>query len=565
MPHEELSKSELNSEAVALEQKCEPECWCLNSTNIRTAHIARSKSLSHINDTYTTGEIRRIQERLLRTNSQIHRSVLKNFSSTQKVTLISLSFVNFMSFCSMSIMAPFFPKEAAEKGLSDTLSGFVFSFYALVMFLTSPLFGKIIPRVGAKFLFISGIFVAGTCNILFGALEYVHDYTSFVGLCFTIRGFEALGASAFSTATHVFVIRCFPEYISTVLGILETFVGLGMSVGPAFGGFLYSLGGFEMPFFVLGVAMIAVIPLNFFLLPPSQDLILNPKKESMWKLLKAPSVILTCCVVVVVSSTWGFLDPTLEPHLRQFNLQPEKVGLIFLMFSSIYAIFSPIWGWLCDRFQDHWSMMVWGLILNTISLLCVGPCPFLPFLESSIWLNLLALSGMGISVALALLPTFQCVLKGALASGFSESLATYSIVAGIWSSVYSLGEVVGPSVGGILLQYYGFPTAATVMAAMTFLVLIPTLIFCGCQNGRNKNNENLSDSGISASWRSEDSEQSPLLESTSDANHRLYVQEKVNSYEQSRKMDYMIGDLDPDQPTDFRGTVTVTSKGACEA
>jgi MFS family permease len=44
----------------------------------------------------------------------------------------------------MSIMAPFFPREAAEKGLSETLSGFVFSFYALVMFLTSPIFGKIV-------------------------------------------------------------------------------------------------------------------------------------------------------------------------------------------------------------------------------------------------------------------------------------------------------------------------------------------------------------------------------------------------------------------------------------
>lgn len=62
----------------------------------------------------------------------------------QKLTLASLALVDFMSFCSMSIMAPFFPREAAEKGVSETLSGFVFSFYALIMFLTSPIFGKIV-------------------------------------------------------------------------------------------------------------------------------------------------------------------------------------------------------------------------------------------------------------------------------------------------------------------------------------------------------------------------------------------------------------------------------------
>lgn len=102
------------------------------------------------------------------------------------MTLLLLAFVDFMCFCSMSIMAPFFPREAAEKGLSDTLSGFVFSFYALIVFLISPILGKIVsmlelfvvhnviwldfqlPRFGTKYLYISGIFLTGACNLLFG-------------------------------------------------------------------------------------------------------------------------------------------------------------------------------------------------------------------------------------------------------------------------------------------------------------------------------------------------------------------------------------------------------------
>lgn len=79
-----------------------------------------------------------------RTNSRLERSTFKSFTRKQKLTLTSLALADFISFCSMSIMAPFFPREAAEKGLSDTLSGFIFSFYALVVFLTSPIFGKIV-------------------------------------------------------------------------------------------------------------------------------------------------------------------------------------------------------------------------------------------------------------------------------------------------------------------------------------------------------------------------------------------------------------------------------------
>ncbi|KAK9738961.1 Major Facilitator Superfamily [Popillia japonica] len=201
----------------------------------------RSKSLSTLEpQTFCQSDIRRIRERLLRTNSHIQPSAIKAFSKSQKMTLVSLAIVDFLSFCSMSIMAPFFPKEASEKGLSDVLSGFVFSFYALVMFLTSPIFGKILPKVGAKFLFISGVFVAGICNLLFGTLEFVRNYTLFTCYCFLIRGLEALGASAFSTASYVFVVNSFPNHIGSVLGILETFVGFGMSTGPALGGLLYS-------------------------------------------------------------------------------------------------------------------------------------------------------------------------------------------------------------------------------------------------------------------------------------------------------------------------------------
>lgn len=56
--------------------------------------------------------------------------------------------------------------------------------------------------------------------------------------------------------------------------------------------------------------------------------------------------------------------------------------------------------------------------------------------------------------------------------GCGDSLGTYSVVAGIWSCMYSLGEVIGPSIGGVLLQTYGFPVASTVMATITIALVI---------------------------------------------------------------------------------------------
>lgn len=144
-----------------------------------------------------------------------------------------------------------------------------------------------IPYVGTKFMFISGIFLNAGCNILFGyvnpystfryhssefdtiiiqfcsMLPGIQNNTQFAIFCFVVRGFEAVGAGAFSTASFIYVIHMFPDNVSAVLvstaeknadeifsnnkntiilqGVMETFAGLGMSIGPAFGGFLYAV------------------------------------------------------------------------------------------------------------------------------------------------------------------------------------------------------------------------------------------------------------------------------------------------------------------------------------
>ena len=43
-------------------------------------------------------------------------------------------------------------------------------------------------------------------------------------------------------------------------------MGLGLSLGPAIGGFLYSFGGYGLPFFVLGGIMLATIPMCCFII-----------------------------------------------------------------------------------------------------------------------------------------------------------------------------------------------------------------------------------------------------------------------------------------------------------
>ncbi|KAJ3662536.1 hypothetical protein Zmor_006881 [Zophobas morio] len=417
----------------------------------------------------------------------------KKFTCKQKIALVMLAIVDFMSFCSMSIMAPFYPQEAATKGMSESLAGFVFGFYALVVFLSSPVFGKTLPKIGLKCLFTGGVLISGLCSLVFGTLHLIEDYFLFTTFSFIIRGLGALGSSAYSTASYVIIVNIFPDHAGAVRGLLETFVGLGMSVGPALGGLLFAIGGFGLPFYVIGLVIILIAPLNVYLLPSSERCALETKTGSFTKLMKIPSLVVTCCIIVVIAMTWSFLDPTLEPHLRKFKLSPGNIGLIFLLLSAMYGIFSPAWGWLTDRMNNYWCLMTSGLFFSSVTLLLLGPSPVLSFLEDSIWLNIVALSLLGVSVAMALMPTYQAILDSALEEGFEDNLGTHSVIAGLWSCVYSLGEVLGPVIGGAVLQNFGFPVTSTVFSLLNLVMAVVGTFYFFLRKRKNSSSNILTD------------------------------------------------------------------------
>jgi hypothetical protein len=48
-------------------------------------------------------------------------------------------------------------------------------------------------------------------------LAYIENFATFTAYCFVVRGMEALGASAYATASYVFVVDIFPDNIGSVL------------------------------------------------------------------------------------------------------------------------------------------------------------------------------------------------------------------------------------------------------------------------------------------------------------------------------------------------------------
>lgn len=82
--------------------------------------------------------------------------------------------------------------------------------------------------------------------------------------------------------------------------------------------------------------------------------------------------------IVVTSMSIGFLQATLEPHLRQFELTPITLGVMFVVNGGTYAITAPGFGWICDKSVQPKVITIIGTVLVTIGFSLVGPVPFLP-------------------------------------------------------------------------------------------------------------------------------------------------------------------------------------------
>ena len=85
--------------------------------------------------------------------------------------------------------------------------------------------------------------------------------------------------------------------------------------------------------------------------------------------------------VAAASASLGFLQATLEPHMREFNLSPLLVGSMFVINGACYGISAPLWGYVCDR-RPAKLVMVCGAVCILVNFSIIGPLPFFPFKKS---------------------------------------------------------------------------------------------------------------------------------------------------------------------------------------
>ncbi|XP_064487793.1 MFS-type transporter SLC18B1-like [Ornithodoros turicata] len=379
---------------------------------------------------------------------------------------------NFCAAMSFSLQAPFFPKQAEQKGATPTEYGLIFSSFYFTIFLIAPLYGKLVGLISPKNMMIGGLLVTCFSVASFGFVTLVPGRYAFVATAFIIRITEGFGAAAYVTASSTIVMTEFPDNLGTVMSSLKTAFSVGVIVGPSIGGVLFDLGGFCVPFIVCaGLGFLCMIA-SIFVIPENGEKATESSRNAkhFWS---GPMVYLFGAAIFGAYVCVGFNQATLEPHLRQFGLSTSLLGLLFMTQGIMNCVAVPVWGLLCDRKVNTTLLSAIGCVFVSIYLTFIGPAPFLP-IPTKLWLVIVSLACFGIGLGGASICAFIATLQYTLSRGFERNTATNGLVSSMFTICQSMGAFTGPALGGALLQHVGYKWGTVVF--LSFQVILATLL-----------------------------------------------------------------------------------------
>jgi len=134
------------------------------------------------------------------------------------------------------------------------------------MFVFSPVFGKMLTKLGRKKVLVIGCLCEGTAMICFGFLDYMEDPIAYATLSFLCRFVEGFGNGCLNSGASSIIADEFEDNMGNLMGLTQTFTGLGMLSGPILGSLLFEAGGFKIPFFVTGsLLFLLIVPVMAFI------------------------------------------------------------------------------------------------------------------------------------------------------------------------------------------------------------------------------------------------------------------------------------------------------------
>jgi DHA1 family multidrug resistance protein-like MFS transporter len=353
---------------------------------------------------------------------------------------------------------PLLPLYLTERlHASVKLVGLVASTFAIVETVFKITWGSVADRVGRRPLIIGGLLLSSLAPLLMSLLRAPWLFVP-------LRLLDGLGSAALWPSAAAIMVDLTPSQSrARVMGLLNMFFLTGLALGPALGLYVAGFAGSYKAGFYIASALLLVSALTAWWtlseVPPSTGgegnvpVRLVRNREG----ISSPFLFLLLIAFVQMFAA-GLLAPILAIYAKRImGLSEQAIGTLFLFLVLSVGLASLPAGWLADRVGKR-RIVFLGMLLAS-----AGMWQFV--LPPKVERLAIAAVALGASYALAS-PAWLALVSQAAPPGRT------GLAMGASETVQGLGLVLGPLLGGLLWDGFGYHAPFAASAALLTVGLI---------------------------------------------------------------------------------------------
>ncbi|MGK7957546.1 MAG: MFS transporter [Crocosphaera sp.] len=388
-------------------------------------------------------------------------SILTAYSSLQPQQRRSLGFLlgmGLLFWISITTLLPTLPTYIKYLGGTRSQIGLVMGSFAIGLLCSRTLLGYLADTKSRKLVLCIGLIVAGVAPFGYLLIQSVFPLIA-------VRAIHGVSIAAFTTAYSALVVDLSPmKQRGELIGYMSLVTPIGMSFGPALGGFLEAEFGYTVLFLVsatsglLGLFLVSSLQENSCS-SRHQTLDSQGRSRKFKEMLASRSLVIPALILLMIGLLFGILVTFLPLFLQETDL-----GFSAGLFYTTAAIAS-----FCSRIFSGPASDRYGRgLLITLSLICYFISMILLTQATGSQQVLLAaiFEGMG---AGTLIPMIIALISDRSSS--DERGRVYSVCLGGFDVGIALA---GPLVGslGSNISYQTIFTISSSLALVAFLLFI---------------------------------------------------------------------------------------------
>ena len=383
-----------------------------------------------------------------------------------------LSAVAFCVALGFGILAPALPVFAREFGVSALQASAVISVFALVRFLTSPLSGALVDRLGERSVLASGLLIV---SISSAAAGFSQTYVQLL----VLRGIGGLGSSMFTVSSMALLLRVVDsDQRGRAAGAFQGGFLLGGVAGPAVGGLVVAW-SIRAPFFVYAATLLAAAAVTLVFMAKSrlherEEEVAHGEANKLEQLREAvrDGAYRAALGTNLVSGfvVFGMRSAAVPLFVTEgMDRGASLTGIGFLVAAGIQAVLLLPAGRIADTEGRRKALLIGtstltvGMVVLTLTDVAVNGVGTQAVLATILFLLAMAIQGF----SAAFLGSAPAAVVGDVMGGRKGG-----IVVATFQMMSDLGAVIGPLVAGFLVDALDFDWAFAAGAALSLVAVI---------------------------------------------------------------------------------------------